>query len=165
MTTEQFYDEIVYFPHIYVERNLEEYLRSVYAMLLLNKEAIPDAPFFIRILGGAFDCEPHPFDKDWLKQSDPPEEENSDDPAKQFQYTLDVITFQVAELYKMRGKQLLNKLRYLGLASQTGNHWSNFDPFTNLECGARWMDDTEYPLNNTSWATLGILLERGREYE
>ncbi len=68
----------------------------------------------------------------------------------------------------MKGKQLEDKMRYFGIASETANHWSNFDPMTNLECGARCLldreDDNEKELA-VNWYTLGELLEMGRVYE
>ena len=66
----------------------------------------------------------------------------------------------------MQNKQLENELRYFGVDSETENRWYNFDPFTNLECGAAWLlSGREDQKMNVNWKTLGILLETGRIYE
>ena len=59
-------------------------------------------------------------------------------------------------------------MRYFGIDSETGNRWYNFDPMTNLECGARCILDNEDDEDKefiVSWQTLGELLEMGRIYE
>ena len=68
----------------------------------------------------------------------------------------------------MKHKQLYDKMRYFGIKSETGHRWCNFDPMTNLECGARCILDSEDDNENdfvVSWQTLGELLEMGRIYE
>jgi len=65
----------------------------------------------------------------------------------------------------MKGKQLENKYRYFGIQSETGNYWYNFDPFGNLECGARCMEDNETNFDDLNWSFIGELLENGRIYE
>ncbi|GHU26826.1 hypothetical protein AGMMS50256_05050 [Betaproteobacteria bacterium] len=87
-------------------------------------------------------------------------------------YAIAVIEFQIAELHRMAGKQLENEYKYFGIDSETGNRWYNFDPHTNLECGARGLGfadpDEEDEIPETvdySWRLLGELLETGRYYE
>ncbi|MEM9681065.1 MAG: hypothetical protein AAF901_12155, partial [Bacteroidota bacterium] len=82
-----------------------------------------------------------------------------------YDFTIEVLKFQMAELHKMKGKQLENEYRYLGVQSETGHDWYNFDPFTNLECGARCMGDGEMNFGSLDWSFLGELLENGRIYE
>ena len=57
-------------------------------------------------------------------------------------FTQNVLIFQIAELHRMRDKELQNPQRYSGINSETDNWWYNFDPFTNLECGAEWFLDS-----------------------
>lgn len=83
-------------------------------------------------------------------------------------YTIAVLQFQVAELHKMRGKQLADEARSMGIDSETGNRWYNFSPKSNISCGIQcFLDhgsDEEAPFE-TDWETLGLLLEMGRMYE
>lgn len=68
----------------------------------------------------------------------------------------------------MKGKQLEDPYRYDGIDSETGHRWYNFDPGTNLECGARCCvdaGDNKSVLDDISWNFLGDLLEMGRVYE
>jgi hypothetical protein len=83
-------------------------------------------------------------------------------------YTIAVLQFQIAELHKMKGKQLNDEGRSFGIDSETGNRWYNFDPYSILECGMRcyldYCEDDEQEFE-VSWQTLGDLLEMGRIYE
>lgn len=65
----------------------------------------------------------------------------------------------------MRGKLLENKYSYFGIDSETGHRWYNFDPYMNLECGLRCMDDNDDNLEKLDWVFIGNLLEDGRIYE
>lgn len=162
---DKFYDDVCSLQYQYANRDLEEYLLALYGLVLAKREEEPTLTLFVELLSDAFIAEPYPFDGKWLKQVKEPDDDESGDPIKQFQYTFDVITFQVAELHKMIGKQLLDPQRYMVISSETNHRWANLDPYTNLDCGIGWMTDIGYSLTETSWATLGILLERGREYE
>ena len=89
----------------------------------------------------------------------------NDSNLNSYDFTVEVLKFQIAELHKMKGKQLENEYRYFGIKSETGNYWYNFDPFGNLECGARCMQDNEKDFNTLDWSFIGELLENGRIYE
>lgn len=82
-------------------------------------------------------------------------------------YAIAVLQFQVAELHKMKGKQLADQWRSMGIDSETGNRWYNFDPISNISCGVRWFLDAgdEDDIFDADWETLGHLLEMGRIYE
>jgi len=139
----------------------------------------------LNLLQNAFTSEPKEFSSEWLSITTAPDERIM---SKKFtnpeinllidksvvsdksgiDYSIAVLQFQIAELHKMKGKQLNDDMRYFGIDSETGNRWYNFDPMTNLECGARCIldseddDDMEFIV---SWQTLGELLEMGRIYE
>jgi hypothetical protein len=88
----------------------------------------------------------------------------------EYDYTIAVIKFQIAELHKMQGKQLEDEWRHFGIDSETGNRWYNFEPDSILECGMRcYLDHGDDESNDeefeVSWLTLGDLLEMGRIYE
>jgi hypothetical protein len=85
-------------------------------------------------------------------------------------FTIAVLEFQIAELHRMRGKQLESKQKYGGIDSETGHRWYNFDPHANLSCGASGLGDLEFEENdddvfNYTWGLIGELLETGRVYE
>ena len=130
----------------------------------------------------AFTSEHYEFKVDWLKCETAPDENrmsrkftNSDisetidktntSDLTPYDFTIEVLKFQIAELHKMKGKQLENEYRYFGVQSETGNSWYNFDPFVNLECGARCMEDNEMDFSSLDWSFIGELLENGRIYE
>jgi len=81
------------------------------------------------------------------------------------EFTMGVLKFQIAELHRMRGKQLEDKYRYLGIDSDIGCRWYNFDPFSNLGCGIACMVDNEDEVTELDWSFIGNLLEDGRIYE
>ena len=58
-----------------------------------------------------------------------------------FAYTQAVILFQIAELHRMKDKELHNEMRSFGITSETGYDWYNFNPLDLLECGARGLCD------------------------
>jgi hypothetical protein len=185
MTTTNLYEQICSFPDKYENRDLEEYLAALYALVDQYKEQEMSPELFIQILSEAFTIPPTPFKKEWLNCNTPPHDNGNirkftnpifkDNLDRTFytniqdiQFTLEVLKFQIAELHKMRDKQLKNEYRYFGITSETGHEWYNFDPFSNLECGARCLlnnSDNEDEDTEINWQTIGILLEDGRIYE
>lgn len=184
MTLDEFYDQASSFQE-YPQRNLEEYLSAIYKNIYDNIDIYSKEPFSLELAFGilkeSFASEPAVFDERWLEITSPP---NSDRTCRKFtnpeikdsidktiisssygiEYTLDVLKFQIAELHKMRGKQLEDKYRYFGIDSETGHRWYNFDPITNIECGLRCMDDNDDD-ENFDWSFIGNLFEDGRIYE
>lgn len=181
----EFHEQISSLPSKHENRDLEEYLLALYALVEEHKEQEITAELLIQLLSEAFTSSTIPFRKEWLDCDTVPHDNgivrkftNPDlkgDFDRTFythsegvDFTLEVLKFQIAELHKMRGKQLKDKYRYFGIDSETGHRWYNFDPFTNLECGARCLvdnADSEDEEMETGWHTIGILLEDGRIYE
>jgi hypothetical protein len=142
-------------------RDMEEYLLALYLLVLENKDREPSLKLFLELFEKAFAGEPWKFDPAWLLITVNPctfEGETTID------YTLEIIRFQAAEFHKMKGNQLENELRYLGVQSETGNTWYNFDPHTFLECAARCMEDGNHN-PAISWGVLGDILDMGKSYE
>ena len=103
----------------------------------------------LNLLHNAFTSEPKEFNSEWLRITTAPDENTM---SKKFtnpeinipidksvvseksgvDYSIAVLQFQISELYKMKGKQLDDDMRYFGINSETGNRWYNFDPMTNL---------------------------------
>lgn len=182
MTAEEFYKEIDQLPDSYQNRDLEEYLRALYHIVEQNKSQPLTSELTLDMLKQAFMAEPIPFQNEWLACTTPPDSnrisqkftnpvinekinKTNTSSLPPYHFTREVLKFQIAELNKMRGKQLQNELRYFGIQSETGNIWYNFDPFGNLECGARCMVDNETSFESIDWSFIGELLENGRIYE
>lgn len=186
MTFDKFIREIDQLSDSFEDRDLETYLLAIYKNLKDNesiylKEDVT-LDLILCILKESFTSEPYSFDETWLAITESPDPNRLSrvftTPALKDQFdktnlattygmdfTMEVLRFQISELYKMRGKQLEDENRYFGVDSETGNRWYNFDPFMNLECGARCMEDNEDEIDKLDWSFIGNLLEDGRIYE
>ena len=186
VTTLEFYEHICSFPERFENRNLESYLSALFLLVQETEDAALNVDKLLHLLETAFTSEAIAFDNKWLlirsapdenvmsrkftnPEIQPPSDKSTESEYKGKEFTLAVLRFQIAELHRMRDMPHVNKSEYLGLASETGNYWYNFDPFTNLECGARCLidsggDGTSHELI-CNWETLGELLEMGRVYE
>jgi hypothetical protein len=185
MTQNEFYQNISTLNDNFENRELETYLLSLLSLVEQTKSQNLTADLLLNLLQNAFTSEPKEFNSEWLSITTAPDENIM---SKKFtnpeinssidksivsdndgiEYTIAVLQFQISELHKMKGKQLDNDMRYFGLQSETGNLWYNFDPMTNLECGAACildMSDVSEKEFIVSWQTLGELLEMGRIYE
>ena len=172
MTYKEFYEWINDLPSRVENRDLETYLSALYLQINKEKEQELSKEKLLLLLQESFRSEPIEFDSKWLAIISPPDFDiNLIDNELRLKegiiFTTGVLKFQIAELHKMKSKQLKNELRYFGIDSETENRWHNFDPFTNLECGAAWLlngkDENQQLIAN--WKMLGILLEMGRMYE
>ena len=162
MTYNAFYNAMVSLPENHENRDLEEYLLALFSLVKKHEKEPFSPELCIEIIQKAFTETPMSFDEKWLSVCDAPDEE------KGMAFTQNVLIFQIAELHRMRDKELQNPQRYSGINSETDNWWYNFDPFTNLECGAEWFldsADSEEDDISADWGFLGKLLEIGRVYE
>ena len=182
MNSEEFYTEISKLNKSFENRNLEEYLLALYQNVIEHKRDEISYELILMIITKSFTSEPIQFENDWLNCITAPDEnrisrkftnkeinfeidKSNYSELKPFEFTIEVLKFQIAELHKMKEKQLKNEYRYFGVTSDTGNDWYNFDPFGNLECGARCMVDNEEDFEKSDWSFIGELLENGRIYE
>ncbi|MEZ5008487.1 MAG: hypothetical protein R2753_10105 [Chitinophagales bacterium] len=182
MNAEEFYNQITKLPYSFENRDLEEYLLALLKIVEENKSKKLNYNLVIEMIQGAFESESLKFKDEWLKYDSAPDEnrmskkitnpeisqsidKSNASSLEPQDFTIEVLKFQIAELHRMKGKQLENEYRYFGIQSETGNSWYNFDPFTNLECGARCMEDNETDFDNLNWSFIGELLENGRIYE
>ncbi len=175
MTYNEFYNSINLNNNI-EKRDMETYLLALLKIAEQLKEQPLTADLLSKILMDAFTSEPKQFDTEWLKIIKAPDEKkfiNSKtgySSGGKYNYTIAVIKFQIAELHKMKGKQMEDESRHFGIDSETGNRWYNFEPDSILECGMRcYLDHGDDESNDeefeVSWLTLGDLLEMGRIYE
>lgn len=185
MTQNEFYQHICKLKDNFEKKDLETYLLSLLKLVDQEEPRNLTADLLLKLLQNAFVSEPTKFKEEWLgimsapdenimsKKFTNPEINSSIDKSivsdkNGIEYTIAVLQFQISELHKMKGKQLDDAMRYFGINSETGNRWYNFDPMTNLECGARCIIDSEDDEEKefiVSWQTLGELLEMGRIYE
>jgi len=166
-----FYNRIRELIGRYENRDLEDYLLALLGLVVKSNLQPMTEGLFFKLLEDAYTAPPVPFDETWLACCTPPDDDwlnrklEMHEPLfglneKAYQYSIDALHFQIAELRKMRGKQLDNELRYFGVISPTGNRWYNFDPHALLECGAAGLGSIKY-----EWSDIGELLEMGRIYE
>jgi hypothetical protein len=182
MNAEEFYTQITSLSETFENRDLEEYLLALLKIVEENRTKTLTYELVIDMIRNAFISEPLEFKEEWLKYDTAPDEnrlskkftnpeisqsidKSNYSTLEPYDFTIGVLKFQIAELHRMKGKQLDNEYRYFGIQSETGNSWYNFDPFGNLECGARCMDDNETEFDNLNWSFIGELLENGRIYE
>lgn len=184
MTYNEFYNKINYRNNT-DNRDLETYLLALLKLVEQEREQTLTADSLLKLFLDAFSSEPKKIDTEWLKIVKTPDEKtiykkitnkaasSSEDKNEAagdigIYYTIAVLQFQIAELHKMKGKQLDDTEKYFGIDSETGNRWYNFDPNSILECGMRCYidpDDNNDQEFEVSWQTLGDLLEMGRIYE
>ena len=182
MNAEEFYTNITSLSESFENRDLEEYLLALLKIVEKNRSKALTYELVIDMIQHAFISEPLEFKQEWLKYDTAPDEnrlskkftnpeinqsidKSNSSNLNPYDFTIEVLKFQIAELHRMKGKQLENEYRYFAIQSETGNYWYNFDPFGNLECGARCMEDNETDFDNLNWPFIGELLENGRIYE
>jgi len=166
------------------QRSLEEYLRSLWVLVGRNQHQPVSHTLLGHMLAEAFVTEPAAFDPAWLQYEQPldwsyedgryvlktfvgDEERIIEDHVDEFRILIHTIEFQIADLRRMRGNQLEDMNRHMGLISPTGNDWYNFDVFTYLRCSTRGMVDNsrDTPFEGCDWVELAAILELGRLYE
>lgn len=182
MNISEFYNQIDKLPDSHENRDLEEYLLALYKVIKENKAKQLTYDLVLHMIKEAFIVDPIEYQTEWSKIRTAPDDnrmsrkftnpeisESIDKTNRSelspYNFTIEVLKFQIAELRRMKDKELKNEYRYFGIQSETGNFWYNFDPFTNLECGVRCMEDNETDFNLLSWSFIGELLENGRIYE
>jgi len=165
-------------------RSLEEYLRSLWVLVGRNQHQPVSHTLLGHMLAEAFVTEPAAFDPAWLQYEKPlpwdyedgryvlktfvgDEERIIEDHVDEFRILTHTIEFQIADLRRMRGNQLEDKNRHMGLISPTGNSWYNFDVFTYLRCSTSGMvsHSRGAPFEGCDWVELAGILELGRLYE
>jgi len=161
MNLTDFYNCICKLPDNHKNRDLEEYLLALHPLLLQNIENTPSFDLFHKLLEEAFTSKPTDLNNEWLDIINPPEHNSN---LTDFEYLIEVVKFQIADLHKMKNKQVKNEMKYFGIDSETDHRWYNFDPFTNLECGVSGIMNGNSE-KQVTWATLGEIIEYGRIYE
>jgi hypothetical protein len=162
--SDEFYNCIEQLPKEVTNRDLEAYLLALYGVVEQYKE-IPFSPTLcLELLKEAFSAKTATYEEQWTSIRTMPEETEY---LSAFAYTQAVILFQIAELHRMKDKELHNEMRSFGITSETGYDWYNFTPLDLLECGARGLCDYigEDETIPNDWHFLGHLLDLGRYYE
>ena len=164
MTYDEFYNCIEQLPKEVTNRDLEAYLLALYRIVTPHENTPFSPTLCLDLLKKAFTETPVLYNEQWTAIRTMPEETEY---LSAFAYTQAVILFQIAELHRMRGKELQDKQRYMRITSETGYDWYNFTPLDLLECGARGLCDYigEDETIPNDWHFLGHLLDLGRYYE
>lgn len=172
-------ENIIKFKEAAPERDLKTYLLSVYRHILALKEEVLTQGLLTKILHDSSTSEAMPIDESWLAISIKPERDkmyrkakNADDIGfftkpehsgwSDFEFTEEVLKFQIAELHKMEGNQLENQMKEYGVASETGTPWYNFDPVSNLDSGIQQLIDKQYHVDAIDWSIIGLIFQHGR---
>src|SRR5262245_37379516 len=114
---QQFIRELSETKAVESKQNLEEYLRSVWKLLLEHRNTMPTWELFCNILSDAFDVEPYEFNEEWRSYISSPNLSSiqNSDQIDSFDYLQRMILFQIADLHKMQEANLLeNNLLYFG---------------------------------------------------
>lgn len=178
MTIEALIDKVDKLEPVFKSNNksLEEYWRSMYSLAVKHKNENPTLELFYKLIEESLVSSPVELKPEWLNLTKAPrsnffdkdlENDHSEITSEvgAFDFFLEVLEFQIAELYKMKNKQLLNDYKYLGIDSETGNRWFNFDLIDILDCGLSGMSANGYNEDLKSWIFLGEIIEMGRIYE
>ncbi len=171
-------------------RTLEEYLRSLWIVINRHKGQTASYQLFAEIASEAFDTDPGEFDHQWLLYEKELTWDYHDDKyvireykngnwvitqsdVDDFEILTHTILCQIADLYRMRDRQLADPYRWFGVASPTGNDWYNFDVFGYWECATRGVlahlrssgSFIRHRLLRCTWALFAAYLELGQVYE
>ncbi len=172
-------EEVVKFKETTPDRDLKTYLLAVYRNILGLKEEVLTQELLTKILSDSFTSDAIPMDESWLAISIKPERDKMYRKAKiaddigfftkpehtgwsDFEFTEEVLRFQIAELHKMEGNQLENQMKEYGVASETGTPWYNFDPLSNLGSGIQQLIDQRYHVHAIDWSIIGLIFQHGR---
>lgn len=164
MTYDEFYNCIEQLPKEVTNRDLESYLSALYRIVTPHQNTPFSPTLCLELLKEAFSAKTATYEEQWTSIHSMPEETEH---LSAFAYTQAVILFQIAELHRMKDKELHNEMRSFGITSETGYDWYNFNPLDLLECGARGLCDYigEDETIPNDWHFLGHLLDLGRYYE
>lgn len=161
------------------ERDLQSYLQALLKNLLAFKDEELTQELLTKLLSDSFTSEAIAMDESWLDITLKPEKDkmyrktkSADDIGfftrpehsgwSDFEFTQEVLRFQIAELHKMEGNQLENQMREYGVASETGTLWYNFDPVSNLESGVKQLIEQKYQVESIDWSIVGLIFQLGR---
>lgn len=182
MNRQEFFGQINQFDKQFKDRDLETYLLALYQLIEAHKNKEVTYELILELLKKAFAAEPIEFDNQWLSINYPPDrnrlnlkftnpdfknvvDKTNTSDLSPYDFTMEVLKFQIADLHKMKGKQLADEMRYFGVTSETGNSWYNFNPLSNLSCGVACVEDNEIEWETADWSIIGEILEYGRIYE
>jgi hypothetical protein len=167
-------------------RSLEEYLRSLWVLIAQYQNQPVSHTLIGRMIAEAFATEPAPFDQAWLNYEQPLNFSYRDgryvleeldgyevniieDYVDELRILKHTILFQIADLHRLKGNQLVDPHRYFGVRSPTGNDWYNFEARDYLERGTGIAianrGDDDVPFEGCDWVALAGILELGRLYE
>lgn len=147
--------------------SLDEYLRSLWGLILEHRNEEFNFTLLASLLEQAFSSKPVQFEESWFSYTEPANFQNFKD---DFDCLKKTILFQISDLRRMDMKGMLkNELKYFGIESPTEHIWYNFDPHTYLKCAISGLKANfecgRINGQNIKWTILARFLELGRIYE
>ena len=150
------------------ERSLEDYLRALWLLLQVNKDAKVSYTLLAQILFQALTSPVAPFENHWLNYTSPPLELGQQQPVEDgFGFLEKMILYQIADLHKMKEEGVLDlppHVLWLGASRKNGKTWYNFVPSSFL-FGAIGGLNTDSDNTDCDWSILAIFLWLGQIYE
>jgi hypothetical protein len=175
------YDELVENYARDYKGSMQEYLRSLLAVVQKYRDAEPSGELLVTVLTESFSTPPLPFDEAWMQYTEPGdyqlEGSQPKPPAEHYKMLEHTLFFQIADLKRMGDAGQIGEYAGMGVVSPTGNSWYNFEPGLMFECAISGMDEgafarniekigrPEYHNEPCDWSTLEDILEIGRIYE
>ena len=98
-------------------RDLETYLLALYRIVTPHENTLFSPTLCLELLKEAFSAKTTTYEEQWTSIRTMPEETEH---LSAFAYTQAVILFQIAELHRMKDKELHNEMRSFGITSETG---------------------------------------------
>jgi hypothetical protein len=139
--------------------SLEQFLRSLLALVEERPIDTPSYGLLGRLCGEAFRREPPPFDEAWMAYDELPEE------TKDYEQFRLMLLYQIADLRRMKDVGILDLdggIRWMGVDSPTGQRWYNTTVSLYLRCGAPVREEATTTYGWRDW--IGFL-EDGQSYE
>jgi hypothetical protein len=169
-------------------RSLDDYLRAMLRRVIALRGRPELTPReFVDLVIGAFDDQPLPFELAWSTAELP-----VDETAPTQRDVEHKLVRQIVDVRELAAAGAMRRDdRYFGVDAPRGNHWTNFDPATFVECGMQgafggWSTADEtgrrrvvesspvdsgsivqrfVPITHVTWEDVLAFLRCGQEYE
>ncbi len=157
-------------PHVQAFRgSLEDYLRSLWALIEQHRESPVSYGLLARLLADAFTQPPAPLDPRWLAYQKPPADLRGDlsHIEDDYAFVREMILYQIVDLFMLAEEDTLYLTpheRYLGARTPHGDSWFNLDPVSYLESASFALPD-DSTRAACDWRDLALFLWLGQSYE
>ena len=146
------------------QRNLDEYLRALWGLLVSQQDKEPTWQLLAQLFRRAFIEPAYEFDHNWLQYTDP-DTEFYQTTRSEFDVLKQMLLYQIADLHRMRASGNFDLPGYIlsgGISSPTGHIWYNFSPEDFL---ASANSGIQFRADHCTWSDLALFLWLGQIYE